>query len=75
MDRETAFAIANKYIKTIMISRLSTEEWFAIEAEIDKFITSLPHELRDDINDFFADSGAGECLYMMCSALRLCNKE
>lgn len=49
----------------IMEKSHSDEEWFMLRRETDLYIAILPKELRD----YFAESGAGEMLYMHCSGI------
>lgn len=56
----------DELIDTIKRKRHSEEQWFALEKEVDSYLKTLPQELRD----YFADSGAGEVLGMICSGIK-----
>lgn len=53
-------------INRILKMNHSVEEWFALEKEANNLLPKLPMELEVK----FAESGAGEALYMACSGLR-----
>ena len=51
----------------IMLGKLSAQEWLILEEEVAEAMkVATENEIQD-----FADSGAGEALYMTCSALRI----
>lgn len=56
----------SRLMEEILEKDHSHEEWFALEKEVDEYFEILPQELRD----YFADSGAGETLYMICSGIK-----
>ena len=50
----------------IMLGKHSVQEWLKLDKEVDAAMkTATESEIQD-----FADSGAGEELYMICSAIR-----
>lgn len=55
----------SKMIFAIMEEEHSDEEWLVLEKEMDQYLMILPKELRD----YFADSGAGEMLKMICDGI------
>ena len=53
-------------IDSIFNPNHTTEEWFALEKEVNEYLKTL----TDEQLEFFTASGAGETLYMVCSGLR-----
>lgn len=56
---------AKYYIDLILISKHSKDEWKRIQREVDEWLHNCSEEERDE----FTYSGAGETLYMMCTAI------
>ena len=52
-------------IRQIKEENHSDEEWFALDKEVDWYLSILPKELRD----YFVDSGAGEMLMTICGGI------
>lgn len=53
-------------IDEILKENHTFDEWLELEAEVNCYLA----ELTEEQQDYFADSGAGELLWMMCSAIR-----
>ena len=45
------------------------KEWLELESEVVQYLDSL----SDELQDAFAESGAGETLHMVCSGIRAIN--
>lgn len=70
MQNEDFFAIAKTLIDTILELRHTDAKWLELECEVNSLFKSLPAELIKPVEEMFADSGAGEALYMSCSGIR-----
>lgn len=53
-------------IDKILSGTHTDEEWLELEADVKSYLKDLPNEQKD----YFAQSGAGEALYMICSGIR-----
>ena len=54
------------FIDEILKEDHTFDEWLELESEVNCYLA----ELTEEQQDYFADSGAGELLWMMCSAIR-----
>ena len=54
------------FIDEILKETHTFDEWLELEAEVNGYLA----ELTEEQQDYFADTGAGELLWMMCSAIR-----
>ena len=53
-------------IDRILSGTRTDNEWLALESEVKTYLKDLTKEQKD----YFAQSGAGEALYMICSGIR-----
>ena len=53
-------------IDRILSGTHTDEEWLELETEVKTYLKDLSKEQKD----YFAQSGAGEALYMICSGIR-----
>ena len=56
----------NIFIDEILKETHTFDEWLELESEVNCYLA----ELTEEQQDYFADSGAGELLWMMCAAIR-----
>jgi hypothetical protein len=54
------------FIDEILNGTHSYEEWLELETEVNAYLK----ELTDEQQDYFTNTGAGELLWMICSAIR-----
>ena len=53
-------------IDRILSGTHTDKEWLELEADVKSYLKSMSEEQKD----YFAKSGAGEALYMICSGIR-----
>ena len=58
---------ADYYIEKVLMHEYSDEQWLQLDEEIDRWREAVAPEERIE----FAESGAGEMLYMICSAIKI----